>query len=240
METEDGEARSSALDAARAFGVMLAGPVVLAVLAAWSVGATCRALAGNRRPSPLSVAGVVGLGCYVVAARPWLRNWGSTPAERGRSYPGDETVEDPGIQTTRAVEVEAPVDKVWPWLAQIGQDRAGFYSYEWLENLAGCRLRNADRIHSEWQHRDVGETVLLHWASGLKLARFDPNRALAFEGGWYFVLESEDGQTRLIARGRVPRGIGSAAYAVLLELPHFLMERKMLLGIKERAERGRA
>ena len=83
----------------------------------------------------------------------------------------------------------------------------------------------------------VGETILLHPASGLKLARFDPNRALAFEAGWYFALEPVDGRTRLIARGRVPRGLGSLAYAVLLELPHFVMERKMLLGIKERAER---
>ena len=140
-------------------------------------------------------------------------------------------------QTTRAVTVDAPVEEVWPWLAQIGQDRGGFYSYAWLENLAGCRLRNAHRIHPEWQHSEIGETILLHPASGLKLAGFDPNRALAFEAGWYFALEPADGRTGLIARGRVPRGLGSLAYAVLLELPHFVMERKMLLGIKERAER---
>jgi hypothetical protein len=127
---------------------------------------------------------------------------------------------------------------VWPWLAQLGQDRGGFYSYEWLENLAGCRMRNADRIHPEWQEREVGETVKLHWASGLELTRFEPNRVYAL-GGWYFVLEPEDGRTRLIARGRFPRGRASIAYGLLLELPHFIMERKMLLGIKERAERAR-
>lgn len=64
--------------------------------------------------------------------------------------PGDELVEDPGIQTTRALTIDAAVRDVWPWLAQIGQDRGGFYSYEWLENLAGCRMRNAWRIHPEW------------------------------------------------------------------------------------------
>jgi hypothetical protein len=231
------EPRATTLDAVRAVGVMLGGPAVLAAAAAWGVGATVRALAGGRRPSAPAVASVAGLAAYVLVARPWLRNWGATPAERGRSLPGDELVERPGSQTTRAVTVNAPVEEVWPWLAQIGQDRGGFYSYEWLENLAGCRLRNVDRIHPEWQHRDVGETVPLHWAHGLTLARFDAGRALAFEGGWYFVLEPQDGSTRLIARGRVPKGLGSAAYAALLELPHFVMERKMLLGIRDRVER---
>jgi hypothetical protein len=152
--------------------------------------------------------------------------------------PGDELVERPGIQTTRAVTVEVPVEAVWPWLAQIGQDRAGFYSYEWLENLAGCRMRNADRIHPEWQQRAVGETVLLHPASGLKLLRFEPPRVYALDGGWHFVLEPLGARTRLIARGRYRRGLVSVAYGLLLEIPHFVMERKMLLGIKERAERS--
>ena len=70
-----------------------------------------------------------------------------------------------------------PPEAVWPWLAQIGQDRGGFYSYEWLENLAGCRMRNADRIHPEWQDRQAGDTVLLHPSSGLKILRLDPGRA---------------------------------------------------------------
>jgi hypothetical protein len=230
------EQKTSALDAVRAFGVMLGGPIVLVAATAWSIRATLRAVADGHLPSARAAAGVAGVAGYVVVVRPWLRNWGSTPAERVMALPGDETVEDPGFQTTRAVTVDAPVERVWPWLAQIGQDRGGFYSYAWLENLAGCRLRNADRIHPEWQHREVGETVLLHPASGLKLARFDPDRALAFEAGWYFAVKAMDGRTRLIARGRVPRGLGSLVYAALLEIPHFIMERKMLLGIKERAE----
>jgi hypothetical protein len=228
----------TSFDAGRAFGVMLGGPVVLAAFASSSVGATLRAVFAGRTPSCLSAAGLVAVAGYVAVARPWLKNWGSTAAEQAQALPGDETVESPGIQTTRAVTVNAPVEEVWPWLAQIGQDRAGFYSYEWLENLAGCRLRNADRVHPEWQHRAVGETVLLHPARGLKLRRFDVNRALAFEGGWYFALTPLEERSRLIARGRVPQGPLSLAYAVLLELPHFIMERRMLLGIKERAERS--
>jgi hypothetical protein len=76
-------------------------------------------------------------------------------------------------------------------------------------------------------------------AGGLKLARFEPPRAYCFEGGWFIALESFNGRTRLIARGRFPHGVFSLAYAVLLEVPHFIMERKMLLGIKERAEGAR-
>lgn len=230
------EPKGTGLDAARAIGVTLGGPAVLAAAAAWSVAAMLRALAAGRRPQPPAVAGVVALAAYVLVARPWLRTWGSTPAERVKALPGDELVDDPGSQTTRAVTVDAPVDEVWPWLAQIGQERGGFYSYEWLENLAGCRMHNADRIHPEWQQREPGETVRLHPAYGLKLARFDANRAFAFEGGWYFVLEPQAEGTRLIARGRTPRGLASATYAVLLELPHFVMERKMLLEIKQRVE----
>lgn len=228
--------KGSSLDSARAVGVTFGGPVVLAAAAAWSVGSMLRALVAGRRLSPPAAAGVAGLAAYALVARPWLRSWGSTPAERATALPGDELVDDPGSQTTRAVTVDAPVDEVWPWLAQIGQDRGGFYSYEWLENLAGCRMQNADRIHPEWQQREVGETVLLHPAHGLRLARFDANRAFAFEGGWYLVLEPQDGRTRLIARSRAPKGLASVAYAALLELPHFVMERRMLLGIKERVE----
>jgi hypothetical protein len=85
----------------------------------------------------------------------------------------------------------------------------------------------------------VGETLLLHPAYGPKVERFDPGRALALEGGWYFVIEPlDDGRCRLIARSRTPRGLPALAYLLLLEIPHFVMERRMLLGIKERAERA--
>jgi hypothetical protein len=137
---------------------------------------------------------------------------------------------------TRAVTIEAAPSQVWPWIAQIGQDRGGFYSYTFFENLAGCQVRNADRIHPEWQHRDVGDTVLLHPLAGIELSRFEPDRSYALQG-WYFALEpAPEGGTRLFARSRIPRGVTSVAYALFIELPHFIMERKMLLGIKQRAE----
>jgi hypothetical protein len=98
-------------------------------------------------------------------------------------------------------------------------------------------MRNADRIHPEWQERVIGETVFLHWAHGLQVTRFEPNRVIALEGWGTFVVEpAAEGRTRLFARGRMKRGPMVWLYTTLLEIPHFLMERRMLLAIKERAE----
>ena len=134
--------------------------------------------------------------------------------------------------------IEAAPERVWPWLAQIGQDRGGFYSYEWLENLAGCRMRNADRIHPEWQRREVGEEVMLHpLAPGMPVTIFDPPHALGLAGWGVFTLRPEGpGRTRLLARGRIARGLPTVTYRLTLAIPHFVMERRMLLGIKARAE----
>jgi hypothetical protein len=225
--------------AVRGIGVMLGGSLALNIVAAASVLATVRAVAQGRKPHRVAFAGTLATLVYALRVRPWLLAWGATEDEPQRSLPGDELVSDPGNESTRAVTIEAPVEEVWPWLAQIGQDRGGFYSYEWLENLAGCRMRNADRIHPEWQERDVGETVFLHPANGLKVALFEPKRVLALKGWGAFVLEPlDERRTRLIARGRGQPGLASVAYTLLLEIPHFIMERKMLLGIKERAERA--
>jgi hypothetical protein len=159
----------------------------------------------------------------------------------GKPLPGDELVPNPAIESTRAIVVGAPVEEVWPWLAQIGQDRGGFYSYEWLENLAGCRMCNTDRIHPEWQHREVGERVYLHPAIGLKVTVFEPGRAIVLEGWGAFVVEPiDENRTRVLLRSRVPRGWVMLYYLLTIEVPHFIMERRMLKGIKERAERAEA
>ena len=130
---------------------------------------------------------------------------------------------------------------MWPWLAQVGQDRGGFYSYEWLENLAGCDMRNADEIHGDWQHREVGETVMLHPAIGMPVTRFEPGRAIGLAGWGTFELEPlPGGRTRLVARGEPAHGAKRIFGALLVQIPHFVMERKMLLGVKERAEGRRS
>lgn len=224
------------LEAMRAFGVMLGGSIAFAVAAAASTVAVARAIVSVRRPSPLALVGTAATALYVLVIRPWHLRWGAEPEDEKRELPGDELLPQDGTQILHAVTINAPVEKVWPWLAQLGQDRGGFYSYEWLENLAGCEMKNADRIHSEWQHRELGETVHLHPAGGLRVNVFEPGRALGLEGWGTFVLEPVGSdRTRLIARGGMPRGVGAVAYGLLMEIPHFLMERRMLLGIKQRA-----
>jgi hypothetical protein len=231
----------SPLGALRGFGVMLGGSLALGGASLASLAAAAKALRAGRRPGKASTAGVLATGLYALKVRPWMLRWGATRAESEATLPGDELAPRPGVAPTRAVTVDAPAEAVWPWLAQVGQDRGGFYSYEWLENLAGCRMRNAERFHPEWQHREIGDTVLLHPAFGLRVARFNPGRALVLEGWGAFVIESLDaGRTRLLARGHAPGGRLAGAYGLLIEIPHFVMERKMLLGIKERAERSAA
>jgi hypothetical protein len=127
------------VDGLRAIAVMAGGPLVLAVAVLSAVRSTVRAIIHGRPPSPPAALGLTAVLLYAGPVRRWMRSWGARPGEATATVP------------VHAIEVEAPRDAVWPWLAQIGQDRGGFYSYEWLENLAGCRMRNAERIHPEWQ-----------------------------------------------------------------------------------------
>jgi hypothetical protein len=236
--------RPDMLSAARAFGVAYGAALLLDLaLGACVIGTARGVLARSsqqsrgRRLRELAALGTSVAIVYVFGIRPWLLRWGATHEELHQPLPGDALVPEPWIQSTRAITIHAPVEAVWPWLAQIGQDRGGFYSYEWLENLAGCEMHNADRIHPEWQQRAVGEIVRLHPQTGLRVALFEPNRVLALEGWGAFVLEPVDAHTtRLITRSRAPRGPLSVVLALVGEIPHFVMERGMLLGIKRRAE----
>jgi hypothetical protein len=240
--------KPSLVDIMRAFGVTI-GPSLL--LGLFTVTSTLAIITGRiMRPKkgiarllrPLAIFGAVFPWAYALVVRPWHLRWGTTDEEAGKTLPGDELVPNHAIESTRGITVHAPVEEVWPWLAQIGQDRGGFYSYEWLENLAGCRTRNADNIHPEWQHREVGERVFLHPAIGLEVKAFEPGRAIVLEGWGSFVLEPIDNKSaRVILRSRVPRRLGVLLYYLLtIEIPHFIMERRMLKGIKQRAERGQA
>lgn len=194
--------------------------------------------------------GVLGIaaaaGVYALAVRPWHLRWGATEEEVRMPFPGeDPAAPPPPVSATHAVTIQAPAAEVWAWLVQIGQDRGGFYSYSWLENLAGCRLRNADRIVPEWQALHVGDGVRLHpRVPPLPVTYLEPERALVLAGGWGFVLkEMGPGTTRLIARAwgdAIPHLRNALLHFLywrgFYEPAHFLMERKMLLGIRSRAE----
>jgi hypothetical protein len=179
--------------------------------------------------------------------------WGATTEEIESALPGDDLVAHPDLTSTRAITIEAGADAVWPWIAQLGQGRGGFYSYDALENLVGCNIHSADRIVAEWQSIEVGDVVSLHPDVGLVVAVVQQGRALVLRGGvpvagapapydstWAFVLrERADGTSRLVVRERY--GYARRWAAVLIEptaLISFVMTRRMLCGIKERAERA--
>lgn len=236
----------SFIDVARGLGMTFGPSLLLDLFVLASIKMVVEAALGRRAESrtaqlfrPIAGLGTALTAAYLVAILPRLRRWGATDDELTRSLPGDELVPAPAIEATWAVTINAPAEDVWSWLAQIGQDRGGFYSYAWLENLAGCKLQNANRIHPEWQQRAIGERVPLHPANGIPVARFEPGHALVLNGWGAFVVEPLDTQrTRLISRSRVPCGWAAVMYALLLEIPHFIMQRKMLLGIKQRAEQA--
>jgi hypothetical protein len=230
--------------ALQGLAVLYLPPLLLALWAGLSLVAV---VSGSlTRPAQTGFARWLRLGTIIGAAAPWLyfgwlrpwhMRWGATSAESRKPLPGDELVPNPAFQTTRAITIHAGVEQVWPWLAQVGQDRAGFYSYDWLENLAGAQIHNADQIHPEWQQRETGDLVSLSPDLGLPITTFSPNQALILKGWGAFVLEPIDDQTtRLLVRGRTPWAWGALLVTLVIELPHFIMERGMLLGLKRRAE----
>jgi hypothetical protein len=202
---------------------------------------------------------------YALLIRPWHVKWGATDAEAAASLPGDSLVSHPKISATHAITVQGSAADAWPWLVQIGQGRAGFYSYEGVENLLGLNIHNSDRILPEYQDLKVGDVVpLAPDGAGVPVAFLEPNRSLVlggrfdaqtkgpltledkspgayYEASWGFFLQPIDGHTtRLIERFRMDWGPETFAnnlfYRGILEPGSFIMERRMLLGIKERVE----
>ncbi len=177
----------------------------------------------------------------------WLRRpvltWGATAAEAGGRLPGDELLEAADGVATRAIDVGAPAAAVWPWLAQMGPaPRGGAYTHDWIENLMGLNMHSADRVLPEFQHPQVGDTIG-YGSNRMRVERVEPERVLAWrsEDGnwvWTFVLAERDGATRLISRNRFRLPSLAARVGMLpMEPASLVMERKMLRGIKERAER---
>ena len=191
----------------------------------------------SRRAGLLAFAVLAAAG-HVLAVRR-VRWWGASPEDRARPLPGDDMVPRPVLTSTRAIAVNAPAREVWPWLAQIGQDRAGFYSLRRLENLVGCRMPDTDRIHPEWQDRAVGDPLPIHPRMSLPVRHFVPGEAIAAQG-WGTVAVVPDGEdrSRVLMRNRVAASPLALAH-LLFEVPHAVMEIAMLRGIRRRAEAAR-
>jgi hypothetical protein len=187
-----------------------------------------------------------------LAGRRRLLRWGATDEEIAASQPGDDLISDAKVTATRAITIRHSPDVVWPWIAQLGQGRGGFYSYDSLENLFGLDIHSADRLVPEWQQLEVGDEVRLAAKAGLTAAIVEPGRALVLQGSlpisrkppldstWAFILDKQpDGTTRLLSRERYSYRRWWAPFVVEpTQMISFVMSRKMLLGIRDRAERS--
>ncbi len=182
---------------------------------------------------------------------PWAYNWGATNLEQAMVLPGNEFVPTATSQSTYAIDIQASAERVWRWLVQIGQDRAGFYSYSFLENLVGDPIHNVLEIRPEWQTLKAGDFIHLappdnlggrfRKMTALEVLLVDPPRALVLKNWGAFVLLPKDGgrNTRLLIRSRTVQNSATRfVLSVVFEPIHFLMQRRMMMGIKELAEAG--
>jgi hypothetical protein len=216
-----------------------------------------------------SVVAALSIGLIVLfrpLLRRWYLHWGATESEAARMLPGDELVPHPRVKYTRGITIEATPDRIWPWLVQMGQGKGGLYSYEHLENLAGCDIHNTDRILPQFQNVKVGDLVQLgpkgypaftvlgvHPQEALVLAAADvipephdqqlpdPLPAEYTLSNWVFYLNPiTPHSTRLLVRGWLDYEPNSwknwLIWRLLTEPIAFVMERKMMRGIKRRAE----
>lgn len=193
-------------------------------------------------------AGLIVLAVLVVIAlTPWMDRWGATDAEIAATYPGDELLPEPASFVNRAITINAPPASIYPWLVQLDAKKGGWYSYTWLETyLLNCRMVNADRIHAEWQHLQVGDEV--HMCPNepapppYLVAQIHPDQAIVLghqeNGEWvdiyqFVIVPQADGTSRLILRTRT---MMTGGFWALIHPGIFVMERGLLYGVKERAE----
>ena len=184
---------------------------------------------------------------YWFPIRRWMGRWGTTPSDLSRVMAGDGLIGDPTYSGTMAVIVNARPDDIWPWLVQMGYQRGGLYSYDWLDRLFGFLDRpSTARILPEFQHLAVGDEIPLGRGPGWPVASMEPPRALvldmrnmgSIDWVWQFGLYTVDEkQTRLVSRSRVhARTIWAWLLTSAIEPAGFVMTRRMLLGLKQRAE----
>jgi hypothetical protein len=184
---------------------------------------------------------------YPLFFRRQCLTWGARPDEVTRELPGDELLPVADLVATRAITIGAPPAAIWPWLVQMGSGRGGVYTYDWIENLLGLAMHSADEILPQFQDVKAGDELPLGpGRPAMRVEVVQPERVLAvrFSGGnwvWIFALSPEGGGTRLLSRNRIATPDASAArrlFSMLIMEPGSLvMERKMLQGIRKRAER---
>ena len=189
-----------------------------------------------------AAAAAGGAFLYSKFLRQPIMTWGATAEEAAARLPGDELLGEADGVATRAITIDAPGSAVWPWIAQMGPSpRGGAYTYDWIENLLGLNMHSADRVLPKYQHPQVGDGFG-YGTNRMSFRIVEPEHVLATQSAdgnwvWTFVLEEHDGRTRLISRNRfrLP-GLKDKVGMIPMEPGSLIMERKMLLGIKHRAE----
>jgi hypothetical protein len=210
-------------------------------------------MASARRLALGAIAALAAIAATWAVRRASLR-WGASEEELRMPLPGDQFLPAPDLRATRAITINAPSSHVWPWIAQLGQNRGGFYTYDWLENLVGADIHSSNVIVPEVRIRAVGDEVNLARPVALKVVALEDRRHVVLRGAvgldgtdaaapydftWAFVLiEGPPGTTRLIVRERYAYLAKWAGVLVEpVEMVSFLMSQRMLRGIRERAER---
>jgi hypothetical protein len=211
-----------------------------------------------------TLLGALQVGATLVTSplsRRWYNRWGATAAEVQQTLPGDELVPEAWLVCTHAITIQAPAERVWPWLVQLGQGKGGFYSYDGLENIARCDIHSANRILAEYQDPQIGELVRLgpKGYPCFSVAGVDPCKSFVLISAdpkseqpvlwsertdkaysiatWQFCLQPVINRaTRLLVRQRQSFSPDMTWIWRLTEPVSFVMERKMLLGIRKRSE----
>jgi hypothetical protein len=183
---------------------------------------------------------------YAPVLRHWYLTWGATAEEEQARLPGDDLLPGADLRTTRAISIDAAPEQVWPWLVQMGSGRAGAYTYDWIENLLGLDMHSADQILPQFQHLEVGDVLPLGKdGPGLRVEICDAPRTLVLRSEderwvWIFSLTEQWLGTRLVSRNLITEDgtspIRRLADRVIMEPGSLVMERKMLQGIRRRAE----
>lgn len=218
----------------------------------------------SRSPSAGVLAALEGVALFVwnLIATPFIgrkrREWGTLGTEATDPLPGDELITHPKWSYTLGVSINAPPEAVWPWIAQVGQGRGGFYTYQTLENLVGCKITNTTEILPEHQHPQVGDGIHLHWDTPpLRIETVDPPNAFVLFGSpvevggeevwgrstWQFIVKADaDGGSRLLTRGHYDHALNWKSRLMFgrfpMEVITYVMSRKMMLEIKRLAERN--
>jgi hypothetical protein len=181
---------------------------------------------------------------YWLFIRQQNNNWGATSAEINMKFPINENISSNRIVSTRAITIHASKEKIWSWIAQTGQNRGGFNSYYWLENLFAAKMVNAQSIRPEWQNPQAGDTVYYGKSEGFAIVSFaKPNEYYSLSGWTFFLQAIDSTTTRLIVRYpsmEIKQSkFTTAYYYALFEPLHFIMESGMMMGVKQKAEQNK-